>query len=91
MKNHREYGRMWMLNNKYDMTEDDYAELLTKQNNCCAICKGQPTGRYKVFHVDHCHTTNKVRGLLCQKCNHALGLFNDNVSLLEKAIEYLNA
>lgn len=44
--------------------------------------------KYKL-HVDHCHQTGKIRGLLCQKCNMALGLLNDSVEILETAIRYL--
>jgi hypothetical protein len=39
--------------------------------------------------VDHCHTTGKIRGLLCSKCNPALGAFNDNIEILNSAIKYL--
>jgi len=41
-------------------------------------------------HLDHCHTTGKIRGFLCQKCNHGLGLFNDSIQALKSAIEYLS-
>lgn len=51
----------------------------------CQIC-GETNRR---FHVDHCHKTLKVRGLLCENCNRSLGGFRDDVNLLKKAIEYL--
>lgn len=78
------------LKYQFGITLDQYNEMLSAQNGCCAICKSnQPTG-YGSWHVDHCHTTNKIRGLLCSKCNHALGLLNDDISLFQNAIEYLN-
>jgi hypothetical protein len=46
-------------------------------------------GRYGVYHVDHCHKTNKRRGLLCHKCNVGLGMVQDSVEHLEKLIAYL--
>lgn len=58
------------------------------QNNLCAICKDElPEGKH--CHVDHDHTTGKVRGLLCHHCNTALGLFDENPDLMEKAAVYL--
>jgi hypothetical protein len=78
------------LKGTFGITLGDYDNLLKAQNGCCAICQtNTPTG-IGGFHVDHCHKTNKIRGLLCSKCNHALGLFNDNQTNLRKAIEYLN-
>lgn len=62
--------------------------LERKQNSRCAIC-----GRRFEFagkpHLDHCHRTKKVRGLLCSACNKGLGLFRDDVAVLEAAIAYL--
>jgi hypothetical protein len=78
------------LKNTFGITLEDYNDLLKAQNGCCAICQTDtPTGIGN-FHVDHCHKTNKIRGLLCSKCNHALGLFNDNQNNMRKAIEYLD-
>lgn len=69
----------------YGMTFEDYEKLVIEQDSRCAIC-GIKTEN---FHIDHCHITNKVRGLLCCKCNPGLGYFSDSVELLEKAIIYL--
>lgn len=77
---------------KYGITYDQYLELLDSQGGVCAICSGKerhPTK--KNLSVDHCHSTGEVRGLLCGHCNTALGLFKDNVKLIEKAKEYLDA
>ena len=74
---------------KYGITLDDYNSLLVKQNNGCAICKVLHLSLNKPLTVDHDHETGKVRGLLCNKCNMAIGLFNDNPEFLNTAINYL--
>lgn len=73
---------------KYGLSEKEYNELFNIQKNKCAICGCEFNENNKAF-VDHSHITNKVRGLLCTKCNTLLGMSNDNVAILEKAIEYL--
>lgn len=74
----------------YGITLEDYNEKLIEQNNKCKICNQENTfDRYGVLAVDHDHSTGKIRGLLCYKCNVGLGNFNDNKQLLEKAINYL--
>lgn len=76
---------------KYGMTVDDFDELLKKQGGTCAICgKKQKNGRkHENLSIDHCHTTGKVRGLLCRKCNLGLGLFGDTTDGVQKALDYL--
>lgn len=76
------------LRRRYGLTVADYEALLTQQNGVCAICgKACPTrGRLS---VDHDHATGEVRGLACHKCNTALGLFDDNPTLLRAAAAYL--
>lgn len=75
---------------QYGLTLEKYKSLLQKQENKCAICKcDYPTGRWDSFHVDHCHTTGKVRGLLCHHCNTGIGNLKDSIELLEQAINYL--
>jgi hypothetical protein len=74
----------------YGISIEDYEEMLAEQNGVCLICGSKPgTKRSKRLHVDHCHTTGRVRGLLCQKCNHMLGLAGDNPEVLRIAASYL--
>lgn len=77
------------LRNTFGINLKDYNAMLETQNNKCAICgTNNPQGKGS-FHVDHCHTTNKIRGLLCHHCNHGLGNFKDNVNSLINAAKYL--
>jgi hypothetical protein len=78
----KEYGLK-----EYGLTVAEYDEMFRKQNGVCAICKSGNKGRRLC--VDHDHKTGRVRGLLCNPCNWALGHMRDDTSLLEKAIEYL--
>lgn len=71
---------------KYGLTVDCFESLSKLQNNKCKICKLE-----KKLVVDHCHTTNKVRGLLCNQCNTALGLLKDSISNMYSAIDYLDS
>ena len=80
------------LQRRYGITQQDYEVMIAEQNNQCAICNAtEPGGRHNrgYFVVDHCHTTGKVRKLLCNNCNTALGLVGDNVDTLHKMINYL--
>lgn len=79
------------LRRLYGISLAEYQALLDKQGGSCGICKGPPMGRSNgvYYHVDHDHQTGEVRGLLCSNCNTALGLFRDDVELLQKAIAYL--
>lgn len=78
----------------YGITEIEVNELLKKQNYVCAICNKKETvkdrmGNVRALSVDHCHKTNKVRGILCRECNLGIGNFHDDIELLEKTIKYL--
>jgi hypothetical protein len=79
----------------YGITADDYYEMLEAQNGKCAICESSDANNARIvsnkLFIDHCHETGKVRGLLCSKCNHAVGLLNDDTDLLQKAINYINS
>lgn len=62
-----------LLKRKYGIDHSDYLKQLELQNNKCAICLKENTpGKY--LHIDHCHKTNRVRGLLCHQCNWYMGL-----------------
>lgn len=77
------------LNYHYGLSLEQYKQMLQAQNGVCKICKGLDNGPWNRLAVDHCHTTGKVRGLLCAKCNKGLGQFCDNPQLLKQAAEYL--
>src|SRR5499426_1627330 len=72
---------------RYGLTLADYRALQSRQGNACAICR-KPA---RVLCIDHCHVTGRVRGLLCFKCNSALGFCNDDPRLLRAALAYLLA
>lgn len=74
------------LKRKYDISLEDYKTMMESQDGKCAIC----TKKHDSLHVDHDHSTGKIRGLLCQTCNMALGLMKDNITSLLKAVEYLS-
>lgn len=75
------------LKKRYGISITDYNRLLESQGGVCAICK--TVGGKKGLGVDHCHETGGIRGLLCSKCNTAIGLFNDSKNLLSSASDYL--
>jgi hypothetical protein len=79
------------LKRKYDITLEEYNALLESQNNSCKVCGTHAKNNLKgKLYVDHCHTTGKVRGMLCMKCNSALGLLNDNKETIQKLLDYLS-
>jgi hypothetical protein len=75
---------------KYDITKEQYDEMFNKQQGKCHICDKHQSELLRPLCIDHSHKTNKVRGLLCDRCNRGLGVFQDDVKLLLKAIEYLS-
>lgn len=75
---------------KYGITPEDFKNMHESQQGKCAICSTKPKTK-RGLHVDHDHDTGKVRGLLCHGCNVALGSFKEDVTLLNKAIEYLRS
>jgi len=79
------YYRDWELKKKYGISLDTYQQESERRDNTCDIC----SKKVKSLHVDHCHSTMKVRGYLCGSCNRGLGLFQDSISNLDKAREYL--
>lgn len=84
--------RLMTIKAKYGLSETEYITLLKSQDKRCAICKTPfdlNNPNQKRIHIDHCHITGKVRGVLCTSCNRGLGGFKDRVIFLRKAIDYL--
>jgi len=84
------------LQYNYGITLEIYEKMHYEQNGKCKICKNPETTKnnqksLSCLAVDHCHKTGKVRGLLCAKCNKALGAFKDNIETLTNAINYLRS
>lgn len=78
-----------IMRRQYGITLAEYNAMLEKQDYKCAICGNEDEVEGRRLAIDHCHTKGNVRGLLCGKCNRGLGLFYDNLDLLEKAKDYL--
>lgn len=84
---HAAAKRRYHLKRKFGLSANDYESMLVKQNGNCAICQHPPLE--VSLAVDHCHKTNKIRGLLCLRCNRGIGQFYDNAELLNRASIYL--
>jgi len=88
----KQKNREWSYIRRYGITLSEYDKMLSDQNGVCKICgsgDSKRSGQYLM--VDHCHSTGKVRGLLCSPCNSALGLLGENISNFHNAINYLSA
>jgi hypothetical protein len=77
-------GRAGHLKRKYGITEAERDEMIASQMGVCPICLSAPAA-----HVDHCHTTGRVRGVLCFNCNSALGKLRDDTDAMRRATAYL--
>lgn len=82
--NKRKYKSNNLLK-KYGISIEDYDKMYLNQNGKCSICDTF----YEKLCIDHCHLTTKVRELLCEKCNKAIGLFNESIDNFSRAIEYV--
>ena len=103
---HKAYGKRWAAENKelrheirmksylqrtYGISNEEYDKMRHEQGYCCRICsRHESEVQHGRLCVDHCHDSGKVRGLLCKKCNSAIGLLGENCDILRAAIEYLN-
>lgn len=80
----------WRL--AYGMSNEDYNNMLAKQDGKCGICKCTEDEAIlktsRRFVIDHCHTTETVRGILCSSCNSGIGLLGDDVESVKKALDY---
>jgi len=85
------------LRNLYGITAEQYSEMLLAQNNCCAICKchksknvtDKRNDKVRNLAVDHDHKSKKIRGLLCYRCNIAVGMLVDSAERASNLVEYL--
>ena len=87
-KNNPERLRNNFLKNQYGITLEEFNAKRSLQQNKCAIC-GNEFKNTKDAHMDHCHTTGKVRDILCSACNKALGYFRDSIPTILAASQYL--
>lgn len=88
----RRWTRDANLRRNYGIGLAEYEQMLEAQGGCCALCGRSDVASKRIewLCVDHCHSTGKVRKLLCKPCNTGLGCFQDSPTLLAKAITYLN-
>ena len=90
----KQSNRKTKIRLKYGASLETIHALLEKQGNKCQIC-AEPiwfgaSDKRNVPHVDHCHKTGMIRGLLCLTCNTGIGMFGDSSDLLQKATDYLS-
>lgn len=84
----RERRRNSLLKSRRGITVAERGNMLNAQGNVCVIC-GTDTPSGKGWNVDHCHDTGAIRGILCPKCNMAIGLLGHDPTILQAAIDYL--
>lgn len=85
----QECARGQKLKQRYNITTQDKQRLYCEQNGKCALCENSIDFNGKNTHVDHCHTTGRVRGILCHNCNTALGKLGDTPERLLAAYLYV--
>ena len=87
----RKQNQSYKRFSRHGITISMYDEMMNNQNGRCAICKNVPKedSLKRTFHIDHCHSSGRIRGLLCKDCNHMLGFARDNPNTLIQAAEYL--
>ena len=85
----KELKKWQTIERKYKITKEDFNNMLESQGGKCAICGDENINQW-TLNIDHCHKTGKIRGILCNLCNTALGSFKEDISLIKNAINYLN-
>jgi hypothetical protein len=86
----KEQSRVKHLRRKFNLSPEQYDIMSKAQKNVCAICQEKCETEMNLA-VDHCHTTGKIRGLLCKNCNTAIGLFKEDIDNMLRAIEYIKS
>lgn len=84
----RKKVRFYGLKDRLGMSQAEYEALLDSQGGVCAICQ-KSNWNGKTPHVDHDHTTGKIRGILCHNCNYSLGLIMDDPKIAQAMVDYL--
>jgi len=84
------YRKAWSLKRNYGVTREQYDSMMEAQGHRCLCCKA-PFGLLKASqpHLDHCHATGRIRGILCCQCNQVLGFAHDSASILLACARYL--
>lgn len=89
------WSRKHAFRTKYGLTLEEHAAMIAQQDGKCLICGEEPDPtlgkKKKGLHVDHCHESGKVRGLLCHNCNCAIGLLKDDPQRIRRLLEYIEA
>lgn len=83
-----EVDREYRLRQTYGISSEQYDKAMARQNGRCAICQVEFDDDV-IVHLDHCHDSGKVRGLLCMGCNRAIGYFGEDVESMRRAITYV--
>jgi hypothetical protein len=84
-------ARRSYIKRTYGISLEEYDDMILSQDSKCAICKKSLidlSGRE--IHIDHCHESGKIRGILCSHCNVGIGNLNDDIAILKSAIQYLS-
>lgn len=79
----------YVLKSRYGIDQSAWDAMFAAQGSVCGICGSAEHSDHRTWHTDHDHSTGKVRGILCARCNHLLGHARDNPHILSKAIDYL--
>lgn len=84
----RKNAKAYNLKSKYGVTPEEWDAIFSAQGAACACCGSASPGHRSGWHTDHCHTSGKLRGILCAPCNAALGHAKECPDRLRKLAEY---
>ena len=85
----KETARKAQYKFRYGISIEEYDDIYITQQGACAICFTHASELKYRLHIDHCHETGKVRGLLCKRCNLAIGFLDEDIDKLNSSIKYL--